>query len=143
MMDNEIKVKKRQSNIEFLRIICIIMIIFYHMSNYSNINLKTQNISFNKVYFQFIQSGGKVAVNVFMIITGYFNIKKDRLNIKKMLMLWGEMFFYSIGIYTVFVLIGGTNFNIKDFIKCCLPLISEQWWFASCYLLILLFSRIC
>lgn len=64
---------KRNSNIELLRIICALMIVAHHYSlhgmgaawNYDYVPLA-------KMYVEFLGMFGKLAVNVFFIISGYF-----------------------------------------------------------------------
>ena len=62
----------RSSNIELLRIIAMIMIIAHHVSVHSGFVYPGEIISFNRLWIQFIQLGGKIGVNIFVLISGYF-----------------------------------------------------------------------
>ena len=90
---------ERKSNFELLRIIAMFMIIFHHISVHSNFNNLTTT---NLLYLKFIQIGGKIGVNIFVLISGYFLINTERIKINKIFKLWGQMLFYSLLIYIVF-----------------------------------------
>lgn len=66
--------EKRKSNIELLRIILILLVIILH---YMNISMggalgKVRPNTFDYYLDHFIESLSIVAVNVFILITGYF-----------------------------------------------------------------------
>ena len=68
--------KKRNSNIELLRIISMIMIILGHCNTYGNFDMQNINGFFNK----FIIGNtylGNLGVIIFIVTTGYFMIKKE------------------------------------------------------------------
>ena len=62
-------VSQRQSNIELLRVISMLMVLwghYYVLSYFDNIH----GVSFNLVGMQFLGAWSKVAVDIFVIITG-------------------------------------------------------------------------
>jgi len=128
---------QRQSNFEILRIIAMIMIIFHHIAVHSNFSSPIMTVS---LYIKFIQMGGKIGVNIFVLITGYFLINTERIKINKILKLWGQMFFYALLIYVIFIMSGLKEFEIKTFIKTLFPIMNETWWFASVYFLLYIIS---
>lgn len=128
----------RQSNFELLRIISMILIIAAHFSYHGGFNFTSLSINF--FWIQFLNMGGKVSVNIFILISGYFLINATKIKIKKILRLWLQIFTYSIIIYLVFVATGLEDFGIKDLIKSLLPISFEKWWFASVYFVLYLIS---
>lgn len=50
----------RQSNIELLRIIAMLLIVAYHFGIHSGFNYSTDSITINRLWVQFIQGGGKL-----------------------------------------------------------------------------------
>lgn len=98
--------KKRQSNIELLRIISMILILAHHFSVHGGFNILKTSFTINRLWIQFLQFGGKIGVNIFVIISGYFLITSKGIKISKVLKLWLQLFFYSVSIYTLFVLTG-------------------------------------
>ncbi|MCR5608114.1 MAG: acyltransferase family protein, partial [Lachnospiraceae bacterium] len=89
---------KRNSNIEMLRIICILLVILRHYSTQVNWdNFTCSNWSLRVLFLQIITIGGSTANNIFLLISGYFMISK-KINYKRIVMLIIEMTFYSISI---------------------------------------------
>lgn len=130
----------RQSNIELLRIIAMFLIVGHHLAVHSGFVFSADTISVNQLWIQFIQIGGKISVNIFVLISGYFLITSKAFKVNKILKLWGQIFFYSITIFFVFIILGIEPFTIKGLIKHIAPITFSQWWFASTYFMLYLIS---
>ena len=61
----------RISNIEMLRIVCMVMIILFHYYLYGAFS-KEMDVTASYVVMQLLSSGSKIGVDVFVVITGYF-----------------------------------------------------------------------
>lgn len=131
--------KERNSNFEILRIIAMFMIIIHHLAYHSQFNFPYNEITFNRLWIQFIQIGGEVGVNVFVLITGYFMLNHS-FKIEKVLKLWFEVLFYSIVIYVLMCLIGRETFTIVGLVSSFMPISREKWWFASSYIILYILS---
>lgn len=138
MMNQNIKV--RQSNFELLRIFAMILIIAHHFSVHGGFDYSIENISFNRVLVQFLGTGGKIGVNVFVLISGYFLIDGSKNNFKKIVKLESQLLFYSVVIYLLMVFTNKEPFVVSTFIKSFLPVLAGDWWFASTYFVLLLLS---
>ena len=128
---------KRNSNIEVLRILSMIMIILGHCNIYGNFDIANMNYFFNK----FIIGNtylGNLGVIIFVITTGYFMIQKE-IKLKKVILFELQVLFYSVGIYILFCMIGILKFNLKEMVKCFFPVITKQYWFFSVYIIFYLF----
>lgn len=66
--------KDRNSNIELLRILCMIAIIIHHSFVHSGISISIENT--NTLILSIIQILGKTANNIFILTTGYYMINK-------------------------------------------------------------------
>jgi surface polysaccharide O-acyltransferase-like enzyme len=84
--------------------------------------------------------GGKIGVDIFVLISGYFLVTSSKIKIFKILKLWLQLFFYSVLLYLVFILTGQEDFSIRTFINTCLPVLNSNWWFASTYFVLYLIS---
>ena len=89
------KSTKRVLSLEVLRIVSMLMIIWIHMISYSNIYSSTSSLQ--PIYFtkKIINSICLVAVNCYILISGYFCIKSE-FKIKKLLYIVFETFFMLI-----------------------------------------------
>lgn len=124
----------RQSNFELLRIVAMLMIVLHHFAYHGGFEYDSTTLSIPRFWFNFIIMGGKIGVNIFVLISGYFLIQSKSTNagINKILKLWGQVFFYSGTIYAISIALGG-SVSIKQLIKAFMPMTRAIWWFASTY----------
>ncbi len=133
--------KVRQSNFELLRIIAMIMIVAHHFCYHGHFIFPADSITMNKMWIQFWESGGKIGVNIFVLISGYFLIgKTNSMNVNKALKLWLQLFTYSTVIFVVFILLGREKYSYNLLITNLFPITYKKWWFASAYFIIYLIS---
>ena len=133
-------VKERKSNIELLRIICILMIILLHYNNARMGGALTgvEKYSFNYYLVNFVESLCIVAVNVFVIITGYFSYEKEKVKISKVIKLFYQCAIYGLLIYFILVGIGRLEIN-SDTLYSLRDTIFDRWFiiiYSILYLLI-------
>lgn len=136
----EKKVNKRESNFEILRIVAMIMIILHHIVVHSGFKDANINNLINEFWLYFILMGGKIGVNIFVLISGYFLINSEKIKITKILKLWGQIAFTSVIIYIIFTSFGLQEFKLKTFIKTFFPILTEDWWFATTYFILYVIS---
>lgn len=124
--------EKRQSNFELLRIISMLFIILHHFSNYGKL-LEISNPISNKIFGEFINIGGKLGVNLFILISGYFLIK-SRFKLKKILKIIFEVWIYSVGIALIMHILKIGDLDKKLLLKSFLPISYKIYWFVTPYI---------
>lgn len=130
---------KRNSKLELLRIISIIMIIISHYTVHNYIINYTLPLGFNRFILEFSLLGN-IGVIIFILISGYFMINQTKIKLKKLIKLVFQVLFYSCFIYILLVILKYNTFNTVDFIKACLPITFKEYWFATAYILLYVFS---
>lgn len=73
--------KKRDTGPELLRIIAMLFIMFHHFAEHSGIDFSVWSI--NNITLALMQSLGKIGVNVFVLITGYYSCN-SKFSVKKL-----------------------------------------------------------
>ncbi|HEM6556621.1 TPA: acyltransferase [Streptococcus suis] len=131
---------ERQSNIELLRIVSMLMIVSHHFSVHGGFEFTAQDITLNRFWLLFLAMWGKIGVNLFIFISGYFLSANNKLNLNKILKTWLQVFSYSVSILIVVYFIEGSKLSIKEGVAFLFPITFSLWWFASSYLFLLLFS---
>lgn len=130
-------IKKRQSNFELLRIICMILIVAHHLSVHSKL---PENVTKLNLYIhQSLEAFGKIAVNIFVLISGYFMIN-SKFTFKKVFKLIFQIIFYDLMIYFGFCVFGLETFNLGVFIHQIFPTYFNQYWFMSYYIILYMIS---
>ena len=124
---------KRQSNLELLRIVSMILIVAHHYSVHGGFILPEMN--FNKAFIQVLSLGGKLGVDCFVLITGYFMIE-SKFRLEKLVKLWVQTWFFSILFIAIFYGLGITELNFDTFIRNLMPITYSMYWFATTYLVL-------
>lgn len=113
-MNNIDNKKTRDANFELLRIIAMIMIIILHFNNGgNNILISVDKNSMQWYFFYFLEYSCIIAVNLYVMISGYYMIK-SKIKIKKMLMLELQILFYSILVYIILSCFKYVDFRLKS-----------------------------
>ena len=136
--------KKRMANIELLRIVAMIFVVILHYQGKGGTLLPWGDTNFStQTWFAwFVQAFALVAVNVYVLIGGYF-LAESSFKITRILKLWLQIFFYSAGIWLIFLMLGQVPemysgaYWISMFM---LPVTSGHYWFASTYIFLCLLA---
>jgi len=126
--------KVRESNIELLRIILMIMIITHHVIVHSlglNYEQSLTQHDLSIYYKIFVNSFVVLGVNTFVFISGYYGMK---FKIKAVISFTLQAVFYSVGIYLFFLILNHNRFEIKVFLLNFIPISKYTWWFLSLFL---------
>ena len=132
----------RQSGFELLRIVAMIFILILHADCLSFGFPSTQEIAANPVSAflrTWLETIAVVAVNTFVLISGYFGI---RLRADRFMGLLFQSVFYIMGVYLVLVAIGWEVFSVAHFARCLSPLDPSGGWFIPIYIGLMLLSPI-
>lgn len=135
--------KPRQANIELLRIVAMLAIIAMHFLGVGGVMTASSGPWF--VVSSTIYSFAIAATSCYVLIGGYF-LASSKFRSQRIFRLLLEFLTYAFGIYLIFglavLLKNGTNlFTWHDFYRFYLfPIVHEENWFVTCYLLMLLFA---
>lgn len=136
------RTKTRNSNLELYRIVCMLLIVAHHFAVHGFTESELTYCQ-NKYVVDLFASGGKIGVDGFILISGYFMVN-SQYNFKKFLKLEGQVWFYSFGIILLFlsVLQPVSPFGIGSVIKAAFPLIFNEYWFVTSFVVLMLFSPV-
>lgn len=144
--------KERLSNFELLRILAMIAIVGHHYglhgliaTTVNNMSIFIQGTEINRYIISFFIANGKYPIGLFFMMTGYFLIKHEKSSIKKVFL---ECVYYGILLAIcafVFMFIpftnvvyGGNGALVKQGIQSFLSSITNGWWFATTYIILML-----
>lgn len=99
----------------------------------------------NKIITDWLHIGGQIGVGCFILISGYFMVEQD-ISAKKILKLTGEVWFYTIGIWVVWIIYNLYQNDIS-LIGCIkegrfafFPILTSHYWFVSAYIILMIIS---
>lgn len=148
-MENAVSQKKdKLNNIEILRILSMFLVVVSHSIYHGY--MTNENI---REYYQFNSALGIinwatmealyviscVAVNCFVMISGYFLIDKVKHRWNGILRTWIQTVFYCICFLIVAIYLG-EEVGPKDIIFSILPIYGGRYWFVSCYIGLMLIA---
>lgn len=133
--------KSRNSSIELLRIISMIMIIFHHLS-FHGFYADDATPVISDLWATFLFIGGKMGVNIFVMISGYFLINSDKLNPQKIFKFIFQLEFYSLSIYLLYSIFTKAPISLGILFNSAIPITRTQWWFATAYFVMYLLHPI-
>ena len=128
--------RQRNSRFELLRIISMVMIIVHH---YVVHGFDLTEFSGTKIFIDFLTVTGKWGVNCFVLITGFYMIR-SRFSFKKILLLEGQVLFYSVGLTGLFALVDPRSVSLKAAVRSFFPLFFNDYWFFTAYVVLLFLS---
>lgn len=134
--------KQRLSNIELLRIIAITMVLMLHFNIngwHPDVLSGCSAFSWTTLQGNLIESFCIAAVNVFVMISGYFAIK---LSVKSVLNLYIRCFIIGLITYLAYLLIAHEPLSVSALGGRVLAFTHNHWWFVISYLGLMAISPI-
>lgn len=132
--------KVRNSNIELFRIITMLLIVAHHYVVNSGLMpiVISDFPSKASTFLIFFGWAGKMGINCFVLITGYF-MCTSQITLRKGLKLLLQVEFYKIILFFFFVATGYINISFKSILNGILPITSVSDGFVSCFLIFFCF----
>lgn len=125
--------KSRNANMDLLRILSMLLIVFLHSIDHSGVLENAENCG-TAMYFyvRFTYMLCQVCVNIYVMLSGYFLVT-SKFRLKKLVILWMEAVFYSVVIRLIFMLTGARPFSIVSLVSCFVPILTGRYWFITIY----------
>ena len=133
--------KKRNSSLDLLKIIAIIMVIASHYLNVQFGQALVNEKTMLGVSTHFIESTVVIACNVFLLITGYFYAKKRSISVRKAVNLSVTYLFYGVVIAALYILIARPSID-RSLISAIVSSIFDRWFIVFYLILYLLIPYI-
>ncbi len=137
--------KKRIVSIELLRIIAMMMVVMLHYLGKGEILPElTGEITGNGYVAWVMEALCIVAVNVYMLISGYFLVNSN-FKVSRLVELICQVMFYSILVELFLLATGSISTDvlaINRILELLFPLQMEHYWFITAYIIMYLFSPI-
>ena len=134
---------KRESNLELFRIITMLLIVAHHYVVNSGLTavdgpVYSAPASKASIFLFLFGAWGKIGINCFVMITGYF-MCKSQITAKKFAKLVGEWLLYRYAIHLIFIITGYEALTLKSIIEIIVPITNISQNFTSCFVVFWLF----
>lgn len=132
--------KKRNYGLDLLRIVSMLMILILHLLGKGGALNNTKLFSFNNNLAWILENLCIVAVNCYVLISGYFSVTSKKFNIKRIINIWGKVLFYSMTIGVILIIMGYADKNIINILNTFFPILTKSYWFISVYIVLSILS---
>ena len=129
----------RQSNFELMRITSMLFIILWHVIIHGQVYSKGTFLS--KIIFEIILAFLSIHVNSYILLTGFFQHKKN-IKFSKILKISNSIWFYSFLIIIIFKYFNLASISNLEIFRSILPIPLQEYWFMSSYLILYTISPI-
>ena len=137
--------KKRIVSIELLRIIAMMMVVMLHYLGKGELLPElTGEITFNGYFSWGMEALCIVAVNVYMLISGYVLINSE-FKLRRLVELICQVLFYTILVEGITIATGVVtleSITLNRVLELIFPFQMEHYWFMTAYIIMYLFSPI-
>lgn len=128
---------KRNANMDLLRMLSMMMVTMLHALGKSGLLMSvSEEVVFNGWLAWLMEAFSICAVNIFMILSGYFLIDSEY-KTGRLLELVFQTFFYTAGTVSVYFLAGRISeaqTDIYQMLRYCLPIHMDVYWFITAYI---------
>lgn len=140
MEEMRLEKKQRNANMDLLRIVSMLLIIFLHSIDHSGV-LENAAANGTAMYFyvRFTYAMCMVCVNIYVMLSGYFMVH-SQFRLHKLVTLWMEAAFYSFVLKLLFMLSGADGFSVVSLASCFFPILTGRYWFLTIYVGLYLIS---
>ncbi len=134
-----IKRMNRESNYELLRIIAMFFIVLWHVIQHSYLIENTPLGGVNNFLINAIMFFIVIHVNLFLLITGYYQ-SKSKFKLKKLISLIFLIGFYNVLINSIFKFCGLMKYSNLDYLLKISFFNLDTYWYLKCYIIVFLLS---
>lgn len=141
-MKNDMGKNARMANLELLRCIAMMMVVGLHYLGKGGLlgDMTAGSLALREIVAWILESFCIVAVNVYMLISGYF-LSTSSFKVSRLVKLWLQLWFYSVGIGLLAALTGilpTEEFDIHYLLTLVFPVSMDHYWFMTAYIFLYL-----
>ena len=130
------KKEERMLGMDVLKILSMFMVLLLHVNGAGGILWNATTFETHWWIAHAMEHICIVAVNLFAMASGFLCFGR-KWQIKKLLALWLQVFFYCLTITVIFMAIEGTDtVTWGDFGKAFIPVLDGQYWYFTSYFLL-------
>ena len=124
---------------DIARIVAMFLIVSTHFLGHGG--FIDHMVGANFVFGRILYSLFSPSVNVFVLISAYFTCRSTKLNWRKLIKLYAQVWTYSVALFIAFIIVNGKeSFSVQWLLSSLFPVVSGKYWFFSAYIFMMLAS---
>lgn len=134
-MQNCSDIKIRSYNLDALRVLSMFFIVLGHFWHGGR-----PLSQYGRIVEILFSSFSVIGVNLFFLLSGYFQGGKQTIKSGKVLQVWGAILFYSLAIMGLLWIFAGIRPTTGLIVRSFFPLVTVRYWFMTVYIFLYLLS---
>lgn len=134
--------KERNYGIDLLRIVSMYMVVVLHVLKQGGILDNIPMFGSHYGMSWLLEIACYCAVNCYALISGYVGIDSDKYDYKRIIILWLQVFFYSVLITFGFYIINPASVGKKEILQAIFPVMYKSYWYFTAYFALFFFIPI-
>ena len=124
---------ERNFGIDFLKILCMIMIVVLHVLGQGRVLDNTEFLSVNYAVAWMIEIGALCAVNCYALVSGYVGVSSKH-KYAGIIMLWLQVLLYNVVITILMTTLRkDIPVGLSTYVKMFFPVITKPYWYFTAY----------
>ena len=126
---------KRDSNIELLRVLCMLLLIAHHLVVHGGV-IGLEGMPNNRIIALLVLPAGKICFNCFVAISTWYLVRSS-VRGTKFIKVWLQVLFYNLLMLGLTVALGqelGENVTWRQWLGACFPILGNSHGYAASYL---------
>ncbi len=136
-MECHLKKTPRDANIEFLRLLSMLMIMTMHCMAWSG--ALYEQVGFNYYFYWWVEALCVSSVDIFVLISGYY-LAESRFRAERMLRTLITVWSYAFLCSLISARLSGAALSFRSVLMMLCPILTKKYWFVNAYLAMYLFS---
>ena len=133
------KQSRRNSSVELLKLLALFIIVISHSLPRYGTSQYTVDFNYARVNLDYVLTiveyyFGQIGNAIFIACSSWFLLEHNKIRSDKVRMIVTDSFIISVAYVTLFLLLG-IKLDAKTIVKQFFPIIFENNWFVSCYLI--------
>ena len=124
--------------VDALRVVAMMMIVGLHYLLFGGVLDHTSGV--NRWFAWFVESLLFIAVDIYVLISGYFLVMQRKFRLKPLAKIWVQAFFYSVLFYAWHVYAMGGGIQLRELLRALFPVRYGLYWFVTAYVGMFLLS---
>lgn len=127
--------KTRNYGIDALRLLAMCMIVVLHVCGHGKVRLSAEGNGVQFAFIALLVSLAKWSINGYALISGFvaYSDEEKPFNYYKYCPLWLSVFFYSVALFLIHLIVPHDPFTLKEALRSFFPVSGARYWYFAAY----------
>lgn len=122
--------------VDIAKIIAMLLVVAVHVNGYGlpYVGSNSPELGY-RLLRSFLSPIFDACINIFAIASGYVGVVSS-FKMSRIIRLWIQVVFTGLAVLACLDLLTDVNVQIKDYLKACIPIAKEEYWYMTAYFML-------